>query len=175
MRELLTQDGHRGADALEDGGGEGGADGQAVDEVVQAVAERDHPGQRADVRVGRPLQPVAAAAAAPRPCRAVWALGVLQEQSQVNHEREQLDNNTCSSPPPSVPSYLWRLCGAEHELALAGVHLAQSQTAGLSVLLQLLLLALLQIPVGCRVSVGTGVVTVAVALETVGKQISVIQ
>lgn len=63
--ELLTEDGDRGADALKDRSGEGGADGQAVDEVVQAVAQRDHPGQRADVRVGRPLQPIAASAAAP--------------------------------------------------------------------------------------------------------------
>ena len=55
MGKLLTQDGHGGADTLEDGGGEGGTDGQAIDEVVQAVAERDHPGQRADVRVGRAL------------------------------------------------------------------------------------------------------------------------
>lgn len=75
MRELLTQDGHRGADALEHGGGEGGADGQAVDKVVQAVAQRDHPGQRADVGVGRPLQPVAAAGAGS--ARAFLALGVL--------------------------------------------------------------------------------------------------
>lgn len=75
--ELLTQDGHRGADALEDGGGEGGADGQAVDEVVQAVAKRDHPGQRAYIGVRRPLQPVAAAAAAGRASRVIRALGVL--------------------------------------------------------------------------------------------------
>ena len=59
MGELLAQDGHRRADALEHGGREGGADGQPVDEVVQAVAQRDHPGQRADVGVGRPLQPIA--------------------------------------------------------------------------------------------------------------------
>ena len=77
MGKLLTQNGHRGADALEDGGGEGGADGQAVDEVVQAVAQRDHPGQRADVRVGRSLQPIAAAAASGGPTRAVRTLGVL--------------------------------------------------------------------------------------------------
>lgn len=78
VRELLAQDGHRGADALEHRGGEGGADGQAVDEVVQAVAQRDHPGQRADVRVGRPLQPIAAAAAlGAGSTRAFWALGVL--------------------------------------------------------------------------------------------------
>lgn len=77
MGELLTQDGHGGADALEDGGGEGGADGQAIDEVVQAIAQRDHPSQRADVRVGRPLQPIAAPTTAARPAGTVWALGVL--------------------------------------------------------------------------------------------------
>lgn len=77
MGELLTQDGHRGADALENGGGEGGANGQAVDKVVQAIAQCDHPGKSANVRVGRPLQPIAATAAgAGSPC-AVWALGVL--------------------------------------------------------------------------------------------------
>lgn len=78
MGELLTQDGHGGADALEDGGSEWSADGQAVDEVVQAVTQRDHPGQRTDVRVGRPLQPIApAAAGGAGPAPAVWALGVL--------------------------------------------------------------------------------------------------
>lgn len=51
VRELLAQDGHRSADALEHRGGEGGADGQAVDKVVQAVTQCDHPSQRADVRV----------------------------------------------------------------------------------------------------------------------------
>lgn len=75
MGELLTQDGHGGADALEDGGGKGGANGQAVNKVVQAITQRDHPGQRANVRVGRPLQPIAATATRPPP--AVWALRVL--------------------------------------------------------------------------------------------------
>ncbi len=55
MGELLAQDGHRGADALEDWGCKGGANSQAVDEVVQAVAQCDHPGQRADVRIGSSL------------------------------------------------------------------------------------------------------------------------
>lgn len=59
--ELLAEDGHRGADALEDGHGEGGTDGQAVNEVVQAVAQGDHPGQGADVRVADTLQPVTGA------------------------------------------------------------------------------------------------------------------
>lgn len=44
MGELLTQDGHRGTDALENRGSEGGANGQAIDKVVQAIAQRDHPG-----------------------------------------------------------------------------------------------------------------------------------
>lgn len=61
MWELLAEDGHRGADALEDGHGEGGTDGQAVNEVVQAVAQGDHPGQGADVRVADTLQPVTGA------------------------------------------------------------------------------------------------------------------
>lgn len=59
--ELLAEDGHGGADPLEHGHGEGGADGQPVDEVVEAVAEGDHPGQRPDVRVPHLLQPVARA------------------------------------------------------------------------------------------------------------------
>lgn len=55
MGELLTQDGHRGTDALKHWGGEGCSYSQAVDEVVQAVAQRDHPGQSADVRIWCPL------------------------------------------------------------------------------------------------------------------------
>lgn len=75
--ELLTQDGHRGADALENGGGEGGTNGQAVDKVVQAIAQCDHPGQRANVGVRCPLQPIAATTTgAGSPCT-VCALGVL--------------------------------------------------------------------------------------------------
>lgn len=45
MRKLLTHDGDGGAEAGEDRDGEGGADGQAVDEVVKGVAESDHPRQ----------------------------------------------------------------------------------------------------------------------------------
>lgn len=75
MRKLFTHDGDGRADAGEHRHGEGGADGQAVDKVVQAVAQRDHPGQRANVGVGRPLQPVAAAGAGS--ARAFLALGVL--------------------------------------------------------------------------------------------------
>lgn len=70
MRELLAQDGHRRANAFENRHGEGGADGQAVDEVVEAVAQRDHPGQGADVRVADAFQPVAGA---------LGSLQVLQE------------------------------------------------------------------------------------------------
>lgn len=61
--------------------------------------------------------------------------------------------------------YLWCLCRTEHELALPCVHLAQSQAAGFSVLLQLLLLPLLHIPIRCRVTICTGVMTVTVALR----------
>lgn len=57
--ELLTQNGHRGADALENRHGEGGSDGQAVDEIVEAVAQGDHPGQSANIGVADTFQPVA--------------------------------------------------------------------------------------------------------------------
>ena len=70
MWELLAEDGHRGADALEDRHSEGGTNGQAVNEVVEAVAQGDHPGQRADVRVADTLQPVAGA---------LGSLQILQE------------------------------------------------------------------------------------------------
>lgn len=90
MGELLTQDGHGGADTLEHGGGERGADGQAVNEVVQAVAQCDHPRQRADVRVRGALQPVAAAASGAGSPGAVWALGVLVgEQSDRRDHRAE--------------------------------------------------------------------------------------
>ena len=49
VRELLTQNGYRGADALEHGGSEGGSDSQAVNEVVQPVTQSDHPGQSPNV------------------------------------------------------------------------------------------------------------------------------
>lgn len=57
MRELLTHDGDGGAEAGEDGDGEGGSDGQAVDEVVKSVAERDHPCQRLHARQPRTETP----------------------------------------------------------------------------------------------------------------------
>lgn len=77
MGELLTQDGHRGTDSLKNRSSEGGANGQAIDKVVQAITQRDHPGQSANVRVGCPLQPIAAATAgAGSPC-AVRTRGVL--------------------------------------------------------------------------------------------------
>lgn len=38
MWELLTEDGHWSADALEHRHGEGGTNGQAIDEVVEAIA-----------------------------------------------------------------------------------------------------------------------------------------
>lgn len=70
--ELLTQNGHRRADALENGHGEGGSNGQAVNEIVEAVAQGDHPGQSADIRVADTFQPVAGT---------LGGLQVLQEAS----------------------------------------------------------------------------------------------
>lgn len=51
MRELFTQDGDGGADALEHRDGEGGTDGQTVNEVVESITQCDHPSQSPDVRV----------------------------------------------------------------------------------------------------------------------------
>lgn len=59
MWELLTENGHRGADALENRHSEGGSDGQAVDEIVEAIAQGYHPGQSANIRVADAFQPVA--------------------------------------------------------------------------------------------------------------------
>ena len=56
MGELLAEHGEGDAHPGEDGLGEGGADGEAVDEVVHAVAEDDHPGHRCHVVVGRVLE-----------------------------------------------------------------------------------------------------------------------
>ena len=47
--EFFADDGDGDADAGKDGLGEGGADRQTVDEVVQSIAEDDHPGYRGDV------------------------------------------------------------------------------------------------------------------------------
>lgn len=77
MRELLTQDGYGGADALKNGGSEGSTDGQAIDEVVQAIAQCDHPGQRAYITVGCPFYPVAATGPGARSPCTIWSLGVL--------------------------------------------------------------------------------------------------
>ena len=43
MRKLFTEYGDADADARQDGLGESGSDGEAVDEVVNAVTEDDHP------------------------------------------------------------------------------------------------------------------------------------
>lgn len=56
--ELLAEDGHRCADALESRHSEGGTYGQAIDEVVEAITQGDHPGQGANVGVADALQPV---------------------------------------------------------------------------------------------------------------------
>lgn len=50
MGKFFADDGDGDADAGQDGLGEGGADGQTVDEVVESVAEDDHPGDGGDVR-----------------------------------------------------------------------------------------------------------------------------
>lgn len=44
MGKLLAQDRDGGAEALEERQGAGGPNGQAIDEVVEGVTERDHPG-----------------------------------------------------------------------------------------------------------------------------------
>lgn len=58
MWELLAQDGYRGTDALENRHGEGGTNSQAIDEIVEAVTQGDHPGQSANIRVADTFQPV---------------------------------------------------------------------------------------------------------------------
>lgn len=50
MRELLAHDGDGGAESGQHGDGEGGSDGQAIDEIVKSVTERDHPRQRLHAR-----------------------------------------------------------------------------------------------------------------------------
>lgn len=173
--ELLTQDGYRGADALKNRGSEGGTDGQAIDEVVQAIAQRDHPGQSANVGVGCPFNPVAAAGPGARSLRAVWSLGVLakpesttqtmndQNTASTRHKEEHLQPTVVGLAAQTL--YLWCLCRTEHELALTLAHLAQSQIAGFSVLLQLLRFPSLHIMVWCWVAVCTGILTVTVALK----------
>ena len=59
VRELLTHDGGGRAEPRHNGHGERSPDRQAVDEVVQRVAQRDHPRHRLDVRDAFPTQPVA--------------------------------------------------------------------------------------------------------------------
>lgn len=71
--ELLAHDGGGGAEARQHRHGEGGADGQPVDEVVQRVAQRDHPRHRPDVGDLLPAQPVAHHAGA-----------VLEEQQRAS-------------------------------------------------------------------------------------------
>lgn len=77
MRELLTQDGYRGADALKNRGSKGSPDGQAINEVVQAIAQCDHPGQCANIIVGCPFYPVAATSRGAGSLCTIWSLGVL--------------------------------------------------------------------------------------------------
>lgn len=57
--KLLTHDGDRSAEAGHYGHGEGGADSEAVDEVVEGVTQSYHPRHRLDAGHGRATQPVA--------------------------------------------------------------------------------------------------------------------
>jgi len=69
--ELLAHDGGGRAEARQNRHGERGADGQAVDEVVQRVAQRYHPRHRLDAGDLFPTQPAA---------RHARRLGVLEER-----------------------------------------------------------------------------------------------
>ena len=42
VRQLVTQDGHRGGNPTTEGVDEGRANGQAINEVVQHVSQEDH-------------------------------------------------------------------------------------------------------------------------------------
>lgn len=57
--KLLTHDGDRGAEARHYRHREGGADGEAIDEVVEGVTQGYHPRHRLDAGHGGPTQPVA--------------------------------------------------------------------------------------------------------------------
>lgn len=57
--KLLTHDGDRGAEPRNYGHGEGGADGEAINEVVERVAQGHHPRHRLDAGHGGATQPVA--------------------------------------------------------------------------------------------------------------------
>lgn len=59
MRELLTHDGGGRAEARQHRHGEGGPDGQTVDEVVQGVTQSYHPRHRLDAGHAFAAQPVA--------------------------------------------------------------------------------------------------------------------
>lgn len=61
MRKFFTENGHRSADPLKDGHSEGGTNGQAINEIVEAITQGDHPSQGANVRVAHALQPIASA------------------------------------------------------------------------------------------------------------------
>lgn len=94
MRELLTQDGYRGADALKNRGSKGSPDGQAIDEVVQAIAQCDHPGQRANISVGCPFYPVAATSRGAGLLCTVWSLRVLAKPESKTQTINYLNNAT---------------------------------------------------------------------------------
>lgn len=88
VRKFLTENGHRCANALEDRHSEGGTDSQAIDEIVETIAQGDHPGQGTNIRISNPFEPVAST---------LGCLQVLQERtSQWN-----LDYRVTSGKPDS--------------------------------------------------------------------------
>lgn len=126
MRELLTQDGYRGADALENRGSKGSPNGQAINEVVQAIAQRDHPGQSANIGVGCPFYPVAAPISGAGSLCTIWSLGVLANPGPMTQSINYQNNAHKKEPlqmivmaPRAQNLYLWCLCRTEHELTLA--------------------------------------------------------
>lgn len=58
-------------------GSKGSTDGQAINEVVQAITQCDHPGQGANICVGCPFYPVAATSPGAGSVCTIWSLGVL--------------------------------------------------------------------------------------------------
>lgn len=59
MGKLLAHNGDRSAEPRHYRHGEGGADSEAIDEVMESVAQGYHPRHRLDAGHGRATQPVA--------------------------------------------------------------------------------------------------------------------
>lgn len=82
--KLLTHDGDRSAEPRNYGHGEGGADGEAINEVMESVAQGHHPRHRLDVGHGGATQPVAG--------HPPWPLDVPEERKQ-KHKHHMLGDN----------------------------------------------------------------------------------